>query len=253
MDIRVYDKGSPIRYHQNTLYLRRDNWDDYCFRTTFDVSYCDNIGNIISISQVKIAITGMEPKPNELPNSITITKPAVIFDIIPKHFSKLDDSYFSLGQDESYYVNIAHLGDNKRIEILTALQDVAFNLKHFKKMLGESAMKTSLLRSIGINSVKEQLHRIADGGARLTKYNFSYTVQSDEREESTSRLSFAVDPQSNPPTNIHVLIGRNGTGKTTLIKNMIHSIRYHDNSHGRFEYEKMGRVSKPAEFSNILC
>ena len=253
MDVQVYDKGEPIKHRSNTLYLRRDNWDDYSFRTTFDVSYCNSIGNVILIGQVKIGVIGMEPQTKKISNSVTRIEPAITFDIIPKHFSKLDNTYFSLGQDESYYANISSLGDSTRIEILTALQDVAYNLKHFKNVLGERAMRTSLLRSIGTNSVKEQLHRIADGGARLTKYNFSYTVQTNDDEQSASRLSFAVDPDSNPPTNIHVLIGRNGTGKTTLIKNMIHSIRHHDNSHGCFEYATVGRVSKPTEFSNVLC
>lgn len=31
------------------------------------------------------------------------------------------------------------------------------------------------------------------------------------------RLSFSVTPRSCPPTNIPVLIGRNGVGKTTLL------------------------------------
>ena len=253
MKIQVYDKGDSIKYCGDTLYLRRDNWDDYSFRTTFSVSYCKNTGETISIGQVKIAVQGMEPQKKEMPGSITTIEPAIIFHLIPKQFSKLDDTYFSLGQDESYYANISALGDSKRVEILTSLQDVAFNLDHFQKVRSERAMGTSLLRSIGSNAVTEQLHRIATGGARLTKYNFSYTVQSTESEQSASHLSFAVDPHSNPPTNIHVLIGRNGTGKTTLIKNMIHSIRHHDNSHGSFEYDRVGRISNHAKFSNVLC
>ncbi len=253
MDIQVFEKGNSIKYSSNTLYLCRDNWDDYSFRTTFSVFYCKNIGETISIGQVKIGVIGMEPQKREMDKSTIVTEPAIIFDIIPKQFSKLDDTYFSLGQDESYYANISALGDDKRVEILTSLQDVAFNLDHFRRVRGERVMGTSLLRSIGPNSVREQLHRIATGGARLTKYNFSYTVQSAEVDQSSSRLSFAVNPKSNPPTNVHVLIGRNGTGKTTLIKNMIRSIRCHDSPHGNFEYDKVGRMDNPAKFSNILC
>jgi predicted ATPase len=37
-------------------------------------------------------------------------------------------------------------------------------------------------------------------------------------------MDFKVQPKSNPPSNIHVIIGRNGVGKTRLINNMIHSI-----------------------------
>ena len=37
-------------------------------------------------------------------------------------------------------------------------------------------------------------------------------------------MDFAVIPGSTPPTNIHVLIGRNGVGKTHLLNNMITSL-----------------------------
>ena len=252
MNIQVYEKGDSIKYSGETLYLFRDHWDDYCFRTTFSVSYYNN-GKIISIGQVKIGVRGMEVKTRRISATTTRTEPAIMFDIIPKQFTELDDKYFSLGQDESYYANISALGDTKRVEILTALQDVALDLNHFQEVRSENVMKTSLLRSVSSISVEEQLHRIATGGALLTKYNFSYVVNSSEDEETNTQLSFQVNPKSNPPTNIHVLIGRNGTGKTTLIKNMIHSICYHDDTHGSFSYNKVGRIKDPAKFSNVLC
>jgi predicted ATP-dependent endonuclease of OLD family len=37
-------------------------------------------------------------------------------------------------------------------------------------------------------------------------------------------LDFHVTPESKPPSNIHVLIGRNGVGKTTFLNNLIRSI-----------------------------
>src|SRR5208337_1669264 len=37
-------------------------------------------------------------------------------------------------------------------------------------------------------------------------------------------LSFDVKPESNPPTNIHVLIGRNGVGKTYLLDHMTRAL-----------------------------
>jgi len=37
-------------------------------------------------------------------------------------------------------------------------------------------------------------------------------------------LSFNVEPEAFPPTNIHIIIGRKGVGKTYLINNMINSL-----------------------------
>ena len=94
---------------------------------------------------------------------------------------------------------------------------------------------------------------MAHGGARLTDYNFTYSPQKSGAGQTSDsyEIAFSVTPDSNPPTNFHVLIGRNGTGKTSLIKNMIHSIRGSDSSHGTFHYE--GRIRSRAEFANVLC
>ena len=80
---------------------------------------------------------------------------------------------------------------------------------------------------------------MANGGARLTNYGFSYSTPEPNKEDDISSitLDFSVSPGANPPTNIHVLIGRNGTGKTHLIKNMINSIQLDDPVFGVFQYD----------------
>jgi predicted ATPase len=81
------------------------------------------------------------------------------------------------------------------------------------------------MRDISVKTVTEQFRRIAKGGARLTKYSFKYlTAVNQDLDINPMELSFDVKPESLPPTNIHVLIGRNGVGKTHLIRNMIKSI-----------------------------
>lgn len=252
MNFEVIERGTSIKYNKDTLYLRRDYWDDYSYRTLFDAYYCGIDENIISIGQVKIGVVGLEPN-RKMNSSGYVVEPAITHDIIPKKFTQLDEKFFSLGQDESYYVKLSALEDDKRVEILTALQDIAFNSEHFSKIKYENSMRNSLLRNFSYSYVEEQLHRIAHGGARLTKYGFTYTLNPMENEESSYKLSFEVTPNSNPPSNIHVLIGRNGVGKTTLIKNMIYSIRYHNNTHGSFEYDYVGKRSNPATFSNVIC
>lgn len=109
------------------------------------------------------------------------------------------------------------------------------------------------MRSITKFSIESQLHRMATGGVRLTTYHFSYSTLNapSTDQQSVKEVSFLVEPNSNPPTNIHVLIGRNGTGKTSLIKNMIYSIRSDETSHGSFTY--VGNSRTRAQFANVIC
>lgn len=239
MKFRVCGRNEYTRYERDTVYLHYDNWDDYGFKTLFSARYIDKQGNECSLGAVQIGLVNMDE--------------GRTFDHIPKSFVAIPEQYFSLGQDEDYYENIAKLGDEKRKQILVAMHDVAYNLEIFNKYEKERVMQTSLLRSITPFTVRLQFNRMAHGGARLTSYNFTYCPPRNEIDQASNadEISFSVTPDSNPPTNVHVLIGRNGTGKTSLIKNMIHSIREADSSHGTFHYE--GRVRSRAEFANVLC
>jgi predicted ATPase len=112
---------------------------------------------------------------------------------------------------------------------------VAYDLSLFDKALDEPVMRESLLRS-GSESrpfgqrlrasearVRGRLNRLARGDARLTPFSFTYTFPAIG-EAPAPVLSFEVEPDSQPPTNIHVLIGRNGVGKTRCLQNMAQSL-----------------------------
>jgi hypothetical protein len=76
-------------------------------------------------------------------------------------------------------------------------------------------MTNSLLRDIEIRTVRERFHSLAKGEAVLTRYSFSYELPSSPGALAPPPiLDFAVFPDTRPATNIHVLIGRNGVGKT---------------------------------------
>ncbi|RRR77029.1 ATP-binding protein [Streptomyces sp. RP5T] len=127
--------------------------------------------------------------------------------------------WFSLGQDDEYYVNIAALGNEIRIFILTALGDVAYDPDAFTVAMEHAVTQTSLLRTVTSVTVEQQFRRIARGGARLGRgYDYQYVGPRSADGHSRTSLDFVVDPLSVPPSNIHVLIGRNGVGKTTLLR-----------------------------------
>ncbi|MER5960282.1 AAA family ATPase [Streptomyces sp. NPDC001893] len=192
-------------------YLIEDNWNDYWqFRTLYDVIYLDRAGKRHSLGQAKIGQFNMASD-QDRPD-------------LPEDFSVLGDQFFSLGQDDTYYQKLKELGADVRDDILRSLRDVAFDDELFERALQEDVTGVSLLRYISRATVVGQFRRLARGGKRLTHYDFSYAPPPRTHATETVELDFAVTPKSQPPTNIHVLIGRNGVGKTTLLNHMTRAL-----------------------------
>lgn len=196
---------------RNRAYLIPDSWDDwFTYNTKYSLIYADKSGNHHYIGSLKI---GEIKQSNKRPS-------------IPVYFEQLDNEFFSVGQSEDYYEELNSLGENIRNDILTGLNDIAFNDDHFEKARSQNVLHSSLLRSLTTATVKGKFRRISRGGAKLSKYKFTYKVL----QKNPIELSFQVIPDSNPPTNIHAFIGRNGVGKTHLISNMIQTVLSKSNS-----------------------
>lgn len=222
------------------IYFSSDNWDDFGYKTTFYAEYKNINGKCVDLGSVKIGYVGMQS--------------GRVSDKLPNHFDTLPKNFFSLGSTEDYYVNICSLGDLLSKKIYCMLRDIAYDLELFYLYKNEDVLNTSLLRGNSIFSVKHQLNRIAHGGVKLTQYNFKY-IPNRKNNLSYFDLEFDIEPDSNPPTNIHVLIGRNGTGKTYLIKNMIKSLISEDYDFGRYyDKEQFSTNDEPFFcFANVLC
>ena len=214
---RVINSAIPKNVHHQA-FLNSDNWDDwgkYC--TQFFLRIVDAGGVSHDIGNVKVGQIGLKPN-----SSLGAKQQAGHrYPAIPSEFKSLDESFFSLGQSEDYYENLAKLGDSIRIEVLSSLRDVAFDTTLWMEVNDEYVLKESLLRFITRTAVEGQYRRIAHGGARLTKYSFSYAPPKRLGDgKSPYTLDFNVRPEKIPPTNVHVLIGRNGVGKTHLLSIM---------------------------------
>lgn len=234
MRFEVVQRGQIERvFTQNVIYLHKDGWNDWFkYETMFYLSYSDEKGNTVELGSVKIGQIGMEQR---TPN-------------LPKTFETLTDSFFTLGQSEDYYENVKKLEHGElREDILTALRDIAYNLTIFEAVKQENVTRESLMRDLGSRIVKEQFHRIANGGAKLTPFDISYKLPGQVGTDY--QLEFHVVPDSNPPTNIHVLIGRNGVGKTHMLTSMIRclSTGNQDGQYGKFSFEHR------TKFSNFVC
>jgi len=183
------------------------DWDDYSFKTSFGVTFCDFQGKEVDLGTVKV---GYVDQPHGW------TKEA-----LAETFDRLPEEWFSLGQDVDYYKTAyGELNIEDRFQILSALRDVVVHESSFVVAQQQRVFKDSLTRSVGLSTIHGQFRRVLNGDVELTNFLFTYAQEADERHAPV-KLTFAVEAASKPPTNVHVLIGRNGVGKTTLLNNMV--------------------------------
>lgn len=226
---------------KNTVILTWDDWNDYSYFTLFGIEYIDYQGNDLKLGAVRIAYFGQKTGSAE--------KTLKIHD----QFEKLEDNYFSLGTEDTYYENLNNLGDEIRDQILNGLNDIALNVNIYQKAIEEDVTINSLLRDTSISTVTNQYRRIATGGARLSNYSFSYYFPQDKVKTSPSKIDFKVIAEHNPPTNIQIIIGRNGVGKSHLLNGMIDSLLNGQSSedvNGKFV---LNELIQTESFSNLVC
>lgn len=201
---------------RSQAFLTTDNWDDWGkFRTMFYLRVADADGKLHDIGSVKIGQVGLRPAGT--------VEPGQRAPQIPEEFDSLDGRFFSLGQGEDYYVTLNDLDVALKNAVLVGLRDVASNLALFDAHLDEEVMTNSLLRDIRQQNVRNRLNRITRGDASLTKFNFRYSLPQPD-DVPPAIMDFEVRPESVPPTNVHVLIGRNGVGKTQCMRGLTEAL-----------------------------
>ncbi len=224
----VVDSSSSIPTGaRSSVYLIVDFWDDWFkFRTMYTMLVYDDDGDRHQIGSVKIGQSGLLPAQGGQVVPAGYRTPE-----LPASFQALDPAkFFSLGQDEDYYSTLRSLPSNICQNILVGLCDCAFDLAIFDRHFSQLVMQDSILRSIRDGNVRNRLHRLAHGNAELTRFQFRYTLPVSPLDADTEVLTpppiltFHVEPNSYPPTNVHVLVGRNGAGKTRCIQTLVNTV-----------------------------
>ncbi|MBR0960843.1 ATP-dependent nuclease [Bradyrhizobium japonicum] len=228
---------SPNRGETDHVFLERDNWDDYTFKTLFHATYSTQSGELVKLGQIKIMKRGMTTGPVE----------------IPLAFENLGTDYCSLGQDQSFYETIHSLPLGAGYRILDQLRDAVWSQAIFEEFSAEDAFQTSLLRSVK-EAALTRFRQLLHNEYQQTSFNFHYRLGVDS---GSTTLDFLVEPRSLPPTNVHAIIGRNGVGKTTLLGRMAEAVCLSPNSRqtrpeiGRFLHVS-SEDAPPGGFANVV-
>lgn len=224
----------------NVVFLFHSSWDDwFLFSTLYTLYYYDFDGTKHNIGSVKIGNFNM--------GSNTRTPD------LPDSFKVLEENFFSLGQDVSYYERLNSISVDFRDEVLNALNDIALKTPLYKESLKENVTKISLLRDVSTTSVEGQFRRLATGNSELTPYNFKFHLPKHPKSQVDDIiLDFNVVPKSNPPSNINVVIGRNGVGKTHLFNSMITSLLGGNRRNGKNGFFTNSLDESKNPFANLI-
>jgi predicted ATPase len=186
-----------------TCYLVNDNWDDFSFKTSFVSILVDSSGEKHDLGGVKILNRGMVGGRTPLENA----------------FVELNEDWCSLGVSREYYIALSKLDEELSKEYLKAIRDCVADRSVWLSFRDERGMGISLLRGVSTRDVETNFPRILGGDARLTPYNFEFEFAASQ-DNKKEKCEFSVEPGSKPPSNVHVLIGRNGVGKTRILAGM---------------------------------
>lgn len=194
-----------------------DNWNDFGYTTMYVAYYITENRKKVELGSVSISTI------NEADDCFK-NKPDSNQWVSYKSFDYLSEginysNIISLGNVEYYEKLYATFSDVEVISILEDLGDIAFNLDLFEKNKDLDVIHTSFLRGSSVNNLKQQLNRVAKKGVIQIPFNFKMKYTTENLIDT--EFTFKVIPESPLPTNVYGIIGNNGTGKTTLIQDIV--------------------------------
>lgn len=187
--------------HETLVILRRDSWDDFRLKTSFEVEVVPPAGDPVSLGLVKILRAGQLEGRTKFETKV---------------FDKLGEDYCSLGQDIEYYEKLASFTNEERSLFLRSIRDAATDDKIAEKFMREEGWYRSLTR---FGQAEHTLATASSlfGGTALSEGRVSFTHRSSELN---AEIAFDFDDSSALPGRCKVLIGYNGVGKTRLLADL---------------------------------
>lgn len=243
LELQIISSEAPLPAGRDLLILSENDWNDWwAYKTLYSVHYRDTDGAAQRIGTIKVGQVGL------IEHDAEILRPRMPKDA---KLASLPSDTFSLGQDTQFYTNLSALGPEIRDRALRALRDIAYDAELRSEVINLDVTRRSLMRDITKSEVSGQFHRIAHGGEILTDFDFSFLPFG-----SKTPLDFVVK-KTIPPTNVHVLVGRNGVGKSTILNDMALCLKniYERSEPNPFVGTFMSRPNQNSEdpgFSNVV-
>jgi len=145
--------------------LKRDNWDDYGYKTTCSIFYFSDYSATPSfIGSTRIMFLGQGERFWSLKG-------------ISGYLTSLDSSFCSLSTEADYYNRLADLDRNISISYLQAVRDAAYSPNIWEQFKEDACFNTSLLREQTAAIVMRDSVPKMFGGIESLVEKFTYTVR----------------------------------------------------------------------------
>jgi ABC-type branched-subunit amino acid transport system ATPase component len=185
--------------------LKADSWDDYGFKTQYDVTLYIDQDTRVDLGNVKIGHAVMVPRDRA-------AKPEW------KGYSDgLPADFFSLGQDFEYYERLHKLDRDIQMQFATAMRDIPMLGIDREELEGHEVFRVSLLRfSTAMAALDAASELYNQGREERPRYQFQMEAMLT-KGGLPHEVPFDFDPNSLLPGRVNVLVGANGVGKTQLM------------------------------------
>jgi predicted ATPase len=212
-DIPIYLDSFNGEKKYPSFTLKYDNWNDYGYRTLFDLNYFESNQNNRYIGKVKIM------KPNTNPT----------YDSLLQSFTQLTSEFCSLGDKESYYTTLKDILGNRFSSFLLALRDVAIFPKIYEQFENDNIFKTSLIRFNESERLSRTIRYQIEGINANEYFKFNYLYKPPFADNSIV-LNFDFEYNTDFEHRLYAIIGKNGTGKTRLLSSLAKSLSQKENT-----------------------
>ncbi|WP_173571223.1 AAA family ATPase [Acetobacter conturbans] len=197
------------------LLLLHDRWDDYSYKTLFP-TLCRISGEIVELGAVKILFAGQMSS-----HSFLIEKRENGWN---GEFPLEDADYISVTETTTFYEQLLELLPKEgALKVAKKLRDASY-LAHMAQddkalaLIDTEGFRCSLQRERSLQNSFAEGWRVLDGQA-LDVTDLSFTFRNPTGDLSTLRMNFAS--KSLLPHDVNVIIGPNGVGKSSLLRQMV--------------------------------
>lgn len=201
--VPVYFNIASTKITYPSFRIWADQWDDFGSKTMFDINYYTTSIDFIKLGRIKI----MRKETN------------ITSEVLPDSFFDLDPLFCSMGVSEYYYKELKKILGKEYNSFLLGMRDVAMFPKFYEDAKDDRVFQASFQRNNSLEQLRRTIRYVVEGINPNEYFKFSYTYKSINSDDPLI-LNFDFEYNNDFEHRIYALIGKNGTGKTSILSQL---------------------------------